>query len=392
MHCDLNGFFASVELLAYPEYSDKPVAVCGNPENRHGIILAKNEAAKKYNVKTAETIWQAKKKCPDLILLPPHHDLYEKYSKLVNKIYLRYTNLVEPFGIDESWLDVTGSRLLFGDGAQIADRIRSEVKNELGLTVSVGVSFNKVFAKLGSDYKKPDATTIISKENYKEIVYPLPATDMLYVGKSVFKKLSTMGIKTIGDIANCNAMTLEKLLGKNGIMLYEYACGLDSSPVMDYDASNEVKSVGNGTTFSYDLTKLDEVKDGIMPLCESVSSRLISHGLKAMCVQISVKYNDFSVINRQKHVETPIFSDIDLFKTSIEIFNEVAALKKPIRAITVTASDLVDINEAMQLSIFEDENEEKIKKERLAKTKFLLNQKYGKGSVKSGRTIKKQND
>ena len=389
LHCDLNGFYASVELLSYPYYRDKPVAVCGNPENRHGIILAKNEAAKKYNVKTAETIWQAKKKCPNLILLPPHHDLYEQYSKAVNQIYLRYTNLVEPFGIDESWLDVTNSRLLFGDGKTIADKIRNEVKSEFGLTVSVGVSFNKAFAKLGSDYKKPDATTVISRENFKKIVFPLPASDLLYVGKSSLEKLNSIGIKTIGDIAACDKLVLERLLGKNGVVLHDYASGNDNSPVMDYSETDEIKSVGNGTTFSHDLTETDEVKEGIMLLCENVSARLIGHKLKAGCVQIAVKYNDFKVISRQAQTEIPIFSDADIFKAAMEIFEKENMLKKPIRMITVTASALTDIDEEIQLSILDSVNEGHRKKEALAKAKYMLNQKYGKGSVSSGRTVNK---
>ncbi|MEG2852280.1 MAG: DNA polymerase IV, partial [Hydrogenoanaerobacterium sp.] len=181
LHCDLNGFFASVECLLRPELRTVPMAVCGDPTMRHGIILAKNELAKKYNITTAETIWQAQRKCPQLVLVQPHHDEYYKYSCLVNEIYRRYTDLVEPFGIDESWLDITGTIHLFGDGKTVADKLREVVEHELGLTISVGVSFNKIYAKLGSDYKKPNATTVISQQNYKEIVYPLPVNSLLYV-------------------------------------------------------------------------------------------------------------------------------------------------------------------------------------------------------------------
>ncbi|MGN0968552.1 MAG: DNA polymerase IV, partial [Oscillospiraceae bacterium] len=196
LHCDLNGFFASVELLSHPELRDRPVAVCGDPESRHGIILAKNEPAKRYGVKTAETIWQARSKCPDLVLLPAHHGEYRKYSKLINALYERYTDLVEPFGIDESWLDVTGSMHLFGgSGKAVADRLRREVRETFGLTISVGVSFNKIFAKLGSDYKKPDATTVITRENFREIVWPLPVTDLLFVGRSAAGVLAKYGVR-----------------------------------------------------------------------------------------------------------------------------------------------------------------------------------------------------
>ena len=201
LHCDCNGFFASVECVLNPEYKDVPMAVCGSSENRHGIILAKNELAKKFNIKTAETIWSAKRKCPDLVLAPPHKDIYAEHSKKINKVYADFTDMVEPFGIDESWLDVTASYKLFGDGKTIADELRRRIRETFGLTISVGVSFNKVFAKLGSDYKKPDATTVISRENFKDIVFPLPVADLLYVGSKASSKLGAIGIKTIGDLA-----------------------------------------------------------------------------------------------------------------------------------------------------------------------------------------------
>ena len=263
LHCDLNCFFASVELLSHPDLRHLPVAVCGDPSSRHGIILAKNEPAKRCGVQTAETIWQAKKKCPSLVLLPPHHDRYRVYSKQVNAIYEQYTDLVEPFGIDESWLDVTGSLHLFGgDAAALADTLRHRVREELGLTLSVGVSFNKVFAKLGSDYKKPDATTVISRENWKEIVWPLPVGDLLFVGGAARKLLAQYGVKTIGDLAACPTDMLESLMGKLGTQLHEYACGLDASPVRSRYDREPVKSVGNGTTFPQNLTTWEQVRGG----------------------------------------------------------------------------------------------------------------------------------
>ena len=228
LHCDLNCFYASVELLSHPDLRDVPMAVCGDPNSRHGIILAKNEPAKKFGIQTAETIWQAKKKCPDLVLLPPHHDLYREYSRKVNAIYDQYTDLVEPFGIDESWLDVTHTLHLFGGDAKVlADTLRERMKQELGLTLSVGISFNKVFAKLGSDYKKPDATTVISRENWKELVWPLQVGDLLYVGGAARKLLKQYGITTIGQLAACKLEMLETLMGKMGLQLYDYANGLD---------------------------------------------------------------------------------------------------------------------------------------------------------------------
>ena len=281
-HCDLNCFYASVELLSHLELREVPVAVAGDPASRHGIILAKNEPAKQCGVKTAETIWQAKKKCPNLVLLPAHHKLYREYSKKVNAIYDEYTDLAESFGIDESWLDVTNTLHLFGgDAKALANAIRQRVKRELGLTLSVGVSFNKVFAKLGSDYKKPDATTVISRENWRSIVWPLPVGDLLYVGGAAQKLLGQYGVKTIGQLAACKKETLETLMGKMGTQLYEYANGLDSAPVRARLDAEPVKSVGNGTTFPQNLTTRIQVRSGIAVLADSVATRLRREGLYA---------------------------------------------------------------------------------------------------------------
>ena len=280
LHCDLNCFFASVELLSHPDLRDIPTAVCGDPASRHGIILAKNEPAKRLGIQTAETIWQAKKKCPGLVLLPPHHGLYREYSRRVNTIYEQYTDLVEPFGIDESWLDITGSMHLFGgDPKAIADALRRRLRQELGLTISVGVSFNKVFAKLGSDYKKPDATTVISRENWQDIVWPLPVGDLLFVGRAAGRVLHQYGVETIGQLAACSPQMLETLLGKLGLQLHEYANGLDGSPVRPAGQQEPVKSVGNGTTFPKNLTRWEEVQRGLAVLSDSVAMRLRQQGL-----------------------------------------------------------------------------------------------------------------
>ena len=255
LHCDMNSYYASVELLDRPDLDGKPVAVCGNPESRHGIILAKNELAKKSGVITAETIWQAKKKCPDLVLVPPHHDKYKEYSKRINKIYLDYTDMVEPFSIDESWLDVTASQRLFGSGKEIADTIRNRVKNELGLTLSAGVSYNKVFAKMGSDYKKPDATTVITRANFSDLLFSKPVNELFFVGFATAEKLKSINIHTIGDLARANPVALESLLGKQGKVLHKYANGIDDSPVSLFNQREKIKSVGNGMTFTHNLTK-----------------------------------------------------------------------------------------------------------------------------------------
>ena len=354
LHCDCNSFYASVELLSHPELRDKPVAVGGDSESRHGIILAKNEAAKKYKVQTAETIWQAKKKCPDLILLPPHHEQYAKYSKIINGIYTEYTDLVEPFGIDESWLDVTSTYMMFARTPyEFAQIIRKRVKEETGLTVSIGVSFNKIFAKLGSDYKKPDAVTEINRDNYKDIVYPLPIQDMIYVGKTTQKSLNDIGIFTIGQLARMSQELLENMFGKHGTDLYRSANGLDDSPVTNYYDEKEIKSVGSGSTFAKNLSEMGEIKPALMSLSEDVGARLRKNKMYANGVQLRIKYPDFKVIQRQTKIHS---TDVtaEIYDTAVKLFGENADLSEGIRALTVTAIDLSKEKTGVQTSLFDD--------------------------------------
>lgn len=381
LHCDCNGFYASCECALNPKLKNVPMAVGGNEENRHGIILAKNELAKKYNIKTAETIWQAKKKCPDLVIVPPHHDLYEEYSKKVNDIYKEYTDLVEPFGIDESWLDVTGSYALFGDGKTIADILRARIKEELGITISVGVSFNKVFAKLGSDYKKPDATTVITKENFKKIVYPLPVDNLLFAGRKTAIQLDKLNIKTIGDLANADREQIQKLLGKNGEILITYARGEDESPVKAYDEDKDLKSVGNGITFRHDLSGEEQIKQGIHMLSESVSSRMKRHKVKCTTIRIQIKDTDFKTVSRQRAIEMPTNLEKTLRDVSYELLCEIWDINKPIRALTITGANLVSDNVGEQITLFEEETFEK--RENLENTIKDLRKKYGFNSVKT---------
>lgn len=383
-HCDCNGFFASVELLSHPELRDKPVAVCGDPKSRHGIILAKNEPAKVFGVKTAETIWQAKKKCPDLVLLPSHHDLYREYSRKVNAIYERFTDLVEPFGIDESWLDVTGTLHLFGgDGAALADRIRATVREELGLTISVGVSFNKIFAKLGSDYKKPDATTLITPENFRDIVWPLPVTDLLYVGRAAAKVLEQYGVCTIGRLAAFDRQALVNLLGKQGGQLWNYANGLENSPVAPAGQYTPPKSVGNGETFAHNLTKKEEVRRGVAMLADQVAVRLRKHHLKATTLQVTIRDPNFKDICRQRPLEVPTCTARELARVALDILEASWKMGAPIRAITLTAQNLVSEDEAAeQLGFFQPEApQRRDRTEKLERVMDDLRQKYGRSAV-----------
>ena len=392
LHCDLNCFYASVELLSHPDLREVPMAVCGDPASRHGIILAKNEPAKQYGVQTAETIWQAKKKCPDLVLLPPHHDLYRVYSRKVNAIYDQYTDLVEPFGIDESWLDITNTLHLFGgDPRAVADTLRQRVREELGLSLSVGVSFNKVFAKLGSDYRKPDATTVISRENYKKIVFPLPVGDLLYVGRASLRVLHDMGVSTIGDLAASDRHYLCEKLGKNGGQLYDFANGLDTSPVRDGGEREPVKSVGNGMTFSRDLVGLDDILFGVTKLTDSVCSRMRRHGVKCRTVQVTLRAPDFRSFVRQQPLEKASNIAADIIPVAMELIKRNWILTNPIRMITVTATNLVPADEPEQSGLFESENDSFEKKKRkLAKTMDELRGRFGQGSITFGRTVKNE--
>ena len=388
LHCDMNGFFASVELLDYPHLKDKPMAVCGNPDNRHGIILAKNELAKAYGVVTAETLWQARKKCPDLQVVPPHHSKYKHYSKLINEIYLRYTDMVEPFSVDESWLDVTGSQKLFGSGKQIADEIRETVKKELGLTLSAGVSFNKIFAKMGSDYKKPDATTVISRDNYKDILWPLDIRAMFFVGKVTADKLHDFGIKTIGELAKTDKSSLIGLLGKQGGVIHDYANGLDITPVLRFDQQEKIKSVGNGTTFRRNLTGEEDIRTGVTALSDTVASRLRKHKMKAFGVKVDIKDPDFKVISRQVQLDNPTNLTEVIADTAMELIRKHWRMRDPIRLITVTAINLCDENQAQQLSLFAEENINTDKEERAERAMDDIREKFGNSAISFGSVIK----
>ncbi|WP_312645259.1 DNA polymerase IV [Hydrogenoanaerobacterium sp.] len=389
LHCDLNGFYASVECLLRPELCEVPMAVCGDPDSRHGIILAKNELAKAYQVATAETIWQAQRKCPNLTLVAPHHNEYYKYSRLVNKIYERFTDCVEPFGIDESWLDITGTMHLFGgDGKTVADAIRRTVKEELGLTVSVGVSFNKIYAKLGSDYKKPDATTVISRGNYREIVYPLPVTALLYVGKAAAATLKLLGVRTIGDLAAADRTLLAQRLGKMGEMIHDYAAGLDDSPVKSAYEEREVKSVGNGMTFRRNLLGLDDIKTGAAALADTVAARLRHCGLDCHTVQVQVRDPDFKTISRQKTLVQPTHLAREIYEAALELILASWKLNAPIRMLTITGANLLPQGSAEQLSLFGAENNlSRERQDKLEHTMDHIRSKFGRDAISTATVL-----
>jgi DNA polymerase-4 len=388
LHCDCNSYFASVESISRPELKTVPMAVCGDPESRHGIILAKNDLAKRCGVSTAETIWQAKRKCPELVLVVPHHDLYEEYSEKINAIYGQYTDLVEPFGIDESWLDVTNTLYRFGSGKEIADTLRRRIREELGLTISVGVSFNKIFAKLGSDYKKPDATTCISRETYQTMLWPLPAQDMLFVGSTTAERLSGMGINTIGDIARAGREQLKSLLGRSGETVWEYAMGLDVSPVRRQDESELPKSIGNSTTFAHDLSGRQEICAGLLMLSDQAASRLRKHGLYCSTVQIQIKDPRLTTISRQQKLKAPTNVTHDIYEAAVALADKSWSMSAPVRLLSVTCAGLSDCC-TEQMTLIGDTTEEKLKNTKLDRAMDSIRSRYGKSAISYARLVKK---
>ena len=309
LHCDMNNFYASVECMLNPELKQYPVAVCGSVEERHGIVLAKNYKAKAFKVATGDAVWQAKQKCPDLVVVPPHYEEYLKYSKLAKAIYCDYTNQVEPYGMDECWLDISGTKKLFGNPVDVANEIRERIKFELGLTISVGVSFNKIFAKLGSDYKKPDAVTVFEKETFREKIWGLPASDLLGVGRATTRVLNNYCIRTIGDLANSDYDFIKRILGKNGVSLWLYANGRDNSTVKDIKFVSPVKSIGHGITTVVDLSNEDEVWRVFLELTQGIGHKLRVHQKVAKAVAIYVRDNNMLFSYSEKDMIGEILLD-----------------------------------------------------------------------------------
>ena len=353
LHSDMNAFYASVEMMLNPKLRGKAIAVCGATEERHGIVLAKSELAKKAGVKTGMVNWEAKQRCPGLILVSPQYDQYLKYSKLAHEIYYRYTDQVEPFGMDECWLDVTGSNV-FGSGMEIAEEIRQAVKDELGLTVSIGVSFNKIFAKLGSDMKKPDAITEITPENYREKVWPLPASELLYVGPATARKLSKHCVHTIGDTAEAGPANLERWFGINGLKLWRYASGTDISRVMQKDFVSPIKSIGHGITCTADLETSEEVYKVMLELSQDVGHRLRIHELACTGVQIWIRSNDLSGSQFQCKLPYKTQVPIEIARAGFQLFQAHYQWHIPVRAVTIRGINLVPQNQCEQLSLFVD--------------------------------------
>ena len=376
LHSDCNSFYASVECLHHPEIREKPVAVGGDIEQRHGIILAKNQLAKQFHVSTGEAIWQAKQKCPELIVLPPNFPLYLRFSRLARDIYLDYSNRVEPFGLDEAWLDITSSENQKDKGERTAHEIRKRIREELGITVSIGVSYNKIFAKLGSDYRKPDAVTMITKENYRQIAWPLPVSDLLYVGPATKRKLNGFGVHTIGELAQTPVEILRSKFGKIGDVLWCFSNGLDSSPVADFQNQPVVKSIGNSTTAPRDLERDEDVKIILYVLADSVARRLREQGLKGRTIHISVRDNSLFSFTRQKSLLSYTNLTGEIAGETLSLFREHYQWKRPVRSIGISVSDLEAGTICSQTGLFCDEVKRE-KMERLDNAVDRLKARFG---------------
>ena len=352
LHSDMNCFYASVEMLHHPEFAGMPLAVGGDPDARHGIILTANYIAKRKGVKTGMALWQAKQVCPKIVLVPPRMDLYLRFSKMAREIYSEYTDKIEPYGIDEAWLDVSDSGNLKGNGMKIAGEISHRIKYELGVTVSIGISWNKIYAKLGSDYKKPDAITELNHENYKDMIWQLPASDLLYVGRQTNKKLQKLGIRTIGQLAEADEKLLESHFGKIGNVLWSFANGWDEDPVCKEGYEAPVKSIGNSTTTPRDLENDLDVWIIQMALAESVSARLRKHGFKCRTVEITVRDNGLFSFTRQIHLRQPTNITDEIVKAAFQLFKDNYKWEHPIRSLGIRASGLVLEDIPVQLDLF----------------------------------------
>ncbi|MBR5970263.1 MAG: DNA polymerase IV [Lachnospiraceae bacterium] len=357
LHADCNCFYAAVEMLHHPEYAGQPLAVGGDPEKRHGIVLTANYIAKRCGVKTGMALWQARQACPSVIFLPPRMDLYLRFSRLVNEIYADYTDLREPFGIDETWLDVTDCLRCSGDALSVAEEISARVKKELGITVSVGISWNKIFAKFGSDYKKPDAITEITRENYRQMVWTAPAADLLYVGRATKAKLSRYGLRTIGDLATCDPLFLKRLLGKMGLVLSLFARGEDETPVSAETEAVPLKSVGNSTTTPRDLTTEEDVRIVLYLLSESVAARLKENGFAGKVIGISLRDNGLFTFTRQHKITVPTNVSEEIAQQALSLFRAHYDWSHPLRSVGVRVSELVPEGVPYQLNLFADERE-----------------------------------
>ena len=383
LHVDANCFYASVECLYHPELRGRPVAVCGDPDARHGIVLTANYPAKGTGVRVGQAIWQARRLCPELVILAPHYDLYLDLSQRMRRMWADYSDRVEPFGLDESWIDLTERGMTLDRGAAIADEIRRRARAELGITVSVGVADNKVFAKLGSDMKKPDGTTLLLPAQMADRVWPLPVNQLLYVGPATYKRLGTLGIRTIGDLARADTKTLERLLGKAGLVLQVFAQGQDRAPVAQAGETAPLKSVSNSVTTPRDIATLEDAKCVYYLLAESVAARMRGQGLKTRCLSVAARDTDLCWHSCQMALPAPTNVTSDIARGVYQLFLSRFAGRLPLRSAGVCCAQLTPESAPEQLS-FDQDVGRRMKQERLDKAVDALRGRYGSEVIRRG--------
>lgn len=375
-HADCNNFFASCECLEHPELKNVPMAVAGDPEARTGIVVAKNELAKKYGVKTTDTVYTAKRKCPDIVFVPPRHRFYKQISDQVNSIYLEYTDFVEPASIDESYISYECDLPV-----QFADTLRARIRNEIGITISVGVSYCKIFAKMGSDYKKPDATTLITRENFRELLWPLPVSDLLFAGRAASEALRRKYIMTIGDLARFPRENLSNMLGRQGELLWDYANGIDPSRVRRFGERTDAKSVSHGMTFPHDLAADEEIRAYVNLLSDAVSSELRKKGMVGTFIEIRIRRPDFSILSRQNKLSVSTNFQADIRKAAYQLITANIPPGSPIRSLTIGMSGLKKDDAPEQLSIFSSERERQEKVQTIMED---IRRRYGRDTIRMG--------
>ncbi len=368
LHMDANSFYASVECLYRPALRDKPVSVCGDPEARHGIVLTSNQHAKRRGIKTGMAIWQARQLCPDLVAVPPDYALYLHFSRMIRDICCGYSDRVESFGLDECWVDVSSPEADMTSGEALAHTLRTRVKQELGITVSVGVSDNKIFAKLGSDMKKPDAVTVIPPDGFREKIWHLPAGALLYVGPRTGRKLHDLGICTIGDLARAPTEVLQARLGKNGLLLQLFANGLDAAPVMPTTAESAIKSIGNSTTTPRDIATIEDARCVFYLLAESVGARLRENGFRSRCVSISVRTTELRSYSCQTTLSVPTCITSEIAALACSLFEGRYANLLPLRSVGISCGMLSPDSSPIQLDMLGDQ----AKRERLERMDSAL--------------------
>ena len=383
LHVDANSFYASCECLYRPSIREKPVAVCGDPEARHGIVLTKNQHAKKYGVQTGEAIWQAKQKCPSLVVVPPDYPLYLHRSRRMHEIFGQYSDKVESFGLDESWVEISADDMDVRKGQLVADEIRHRIHRTLGITVSVGVADNKVMAKLGSDYKKPDSTTVLLPDLYEQIVWPLPVSDLLYVGPATTRKLARIGVCTIGQLANLDESILAYKFGKIGYMLKAFALGLDTSPVKPIEVSLPIKSVGNSTTPPHDIENMTDVKELVYLLAESVATRLRENNFKARCISVSARTTELVSSSCQTTLSQSTCLAKEIAETALRLFEQRYRFGFPFRSMGINCSQLSALDAPVQVDMF-GEDERRVKQEQLERSIDGLRSRFGHQVIRRG--------